>query len=808
MAYILKNTTGLINTRITDTGRQKLSQGNFNIAYFQVGDSELSYDTLPETYDQTETQILEPNYNSQNSVGVPSSNKQYIKYPLFVDGTTGSTYGIPFMDSQAYGVFNTAAPRGFFSGNTELPPVDWNAMTSSEYTISTNYIVQLSSLTGGTTITVVYSGCNTDIIRVPQEGDFITILYDGNGTSNCSCSNLPVPSSTPSPTPSNTPGVSTTPTPTPSASAGVCATPTPTPTPSCTFCVTPTPSKACPPSETAICLVPLNSCYSILTYRIVSVCNNQYTLDRPTPDYSSIGTSYYARTLVYPPTLTSLYDTVTPRPHWNDNVIDFESVCGIDEFDVNIWNMNIPWSENPAGLDPVFYDGYTTFTSKTYLGSKEYLGYTSDSGQTDTSSTYYKNSFDDEITVLPKEQKSIAIIHYTNNTIDSFYGEKFATEPYSDAGDSTGFARHFRLSIPWLMWHKSDSFCSGEIFYVDPEGFDELNLFTVNYIKSNKNEDMNNPGMRYYHLWDTHPGDDGYPNRIGKVFPDQKIVVIDDEEVVTAMSYKSNRNWTLPAPRVALVTPNTQGNNTNEGNGILSANTEYLYVTYMFGNAKHNTMHCNYYQKIQGPDLTNPCVVSVSQNVAVRFGPEFNNLTQVPTGITTVYSGYQADSLYILAQKVTGDTRPDPADWKLIDFTDKLTASTVYNYITQSGMTGNTFVISQEKYDDAPYYDLNDYLYLTPINYTGTSLNFGDEYYFYGNMETDIQATIYEMRYKINLGITEFQATSNPTWSFGSNLFVSEIGLYDSNKNLMVISKMQSPVKRQGIQQFLIKFDF
>ena len=44
MAYIIKNTSGLINTRVTDTGRQKLSEGNFRVAYFQVGDSEVSYD--------------------------------------------------------------------------------------------------------------------------------------------------------------------------------------------------------------------------------------------------------------------------------------------------------------------------------------------------------------------------------------------------------------------------------------------------------------------------------------------------------------------------------------------------------------------------------------------------------------------------------------------------------------------------------------------------------------------------------------------------------------------------------------------
>ena len=60
MAYILKNTSGLISTRITDTGRKKLSEGNFNITYFQVGDSEVSYNTLPLTYNQYDSFVLEP----------------------------------------------------------------------------------------------------------------------------------------------------------------------------------------------------------------------------------------------------------------------------------------------------------------------------------------------------------------------------------------------------------------------------------------------------------------------------------------------------------------------------------------------------------------------------------------------------------------------------------------------------------------------------------------------------------------------------------------------------------------------------
>ena len=85
---------------------------------------------------------------------------------------------------------------------------------------------------------------------------------------------------------------------------------------------------------------------------------------------------------------------------------------------------------------------------------------------------------------------------------------------------SITLARNFKVSLPWLMWHKSPNCCSGQTFYVDPAGFDGLDLFQLQYIKSLKNPDMNYPGIRYYNLWDTNPNDDGYPSRVGKVFPD------------------------------------------------------------------------------------------------------------------------------------------------------------------------------------------------------------------------------------------------------------------------------------------------
>ena len=928
MGFIIKNTAGLVNTRLTDIGREKLSQGNFNISYFQVGDSEVSYNTLPTSYNQFDTVILEPSFNAQNSSGIPQSNKSNVKYPYYVDGSAGNTYGIPFMDSQISPVFNRAVMRGFFTGNTSADTISWSALTNNFYAINDNYVVQMNSLVGTNKITLINNSSNSDSVREPAIGDIITIYYDGKGMEDSSCTYYTTPTPTPTSTFNPKPpplecnclifvgdgtsegsctfdyldcqgiiqtetyslsagtvvcssdpssvittckfvspiiggpctglgkeclilaGPNPTPTSTPTSSNSFpCDSPTPTPTPSKTPCLTPSTSRECPLPPPPDCLVDISSCYAMLTYKIVNICLGEITLDRPTPNFINVTNVCYGRVIVYPPNMTTIYDSITPSRHWNDNVINFESVCYTDEFDVKIWNMNIPWSENPAGLISSISKDYTNFGSIAYLGTKEYFGYASSSGQTDSSSTYYFNSFGDKINVKPEQQKAIGIIHYTNQTVDFFYGEKFALEPFdtSNPADTTGEARNFKVHIPWLMWHKNPDCCNGQTFWVDPPGFEDLNLFQVQYLQSTKNVDMNNPGMRYYHLWDTNANANGIPNRVGKVFPDDKLVIIDDEEIIAAMSYKSNRNWTLPSPKISLITPNTCGNDSSTVTGILTGLTESLYVTYRLSNTDlfTDSLHCNYYSFIQGPNID--CSPITSQNVAVRFGGEFGCLNQpfYPTTTTTtshysttttsttdpistttttydpvtttttsicpiycdVIQGFLANKFEILCQKVVGNARPNSSEWVAIDFTSQLASTMVNGYITQEGLTGNTFVITQQDYDNAPTYNLNTYIPLTPVGYTGTSLNFGDEYYFYGSLETDIQATIYEMKYKINLGQAEFQTTSNPTWSSGKPSFVSEIGLYDSNKNLMIISKMQSPVLRQGIQQFLIKFD-
>ena len=461
--------------------------------------------------------------------------------------------------------------------------------------------------------------------------------------------------------------------------------------------------------------------------------------------------------------------------------------------------MNIPWSESPAGLFNNTYEDYTKFGSVTYIGTKEYLGYQEPSGQTDTSEVFYYNSFDEKIVVQPQEQKCIGIVHYTNQSIDNVYGEKFATLPFDPQNptNQTGLARNFKITVPTLMWHKSTGNTMGETFYIDPPGYD---LCTPFYIQSKVNSDMNDPGIRYYHLWDLNPDSNNNLNRVGKVFPDQEIVIFDDEEICAAMSYKANRNWTLPAPQLSLLTPNACSPTSFVQSGLLNNPDEKLWVTYIFENTGFTeSFHCNYYSVISGPQIRQG---NVPQNVAIRFGEEFPFLVSGGT------SGFTATGLKILCQFVSGDTRPQPTQWRQIDFTSQLSTTLVGGgFIVTSGLTSQVFEISLNNYTGATTYNLANYISLPTLAQPNV-LNFGDEYYFYGNLETDIMATIYEMKYLVNLGNNQFTSTSNPTFVQGTQPFITEIGLYNSNKDLMVISKLQSPVKRQGIQQFVVKLDF
>ena len=260
MAYIIKNTSGLINTRLTDVGRRNISQGDFSISYFQIGDSEVSYKAVT-NYNQTNNDILMPAFNAKNDSGSPQSNKQNIKYPYYVQGGDGGTYGIPFLDNKIQPVYNSAGPKGFFvTGGTQG---SWTAQTSSAYTVTSNYQVDMTTLTGQTTIDIQLDPSFCNITSGTQSiNDYITLILDGNG----GCGDFGT-------------------------------------YPILTYRIQNIDPSTGTTGTTSFTL----------------------TLDRSVPDYTSIALSgNMARALIYPSGMTQLYDTITPAPYWQTDTLNFE----------------------------------------------------------------------------------------------------------------------------------------------------------------------------------------------------------------------------------------------------------------------------------------------------------------------------------------------------------------------------------------------------------------------------------------------------------------------------------------------------
>ena len=74
-----------------------------------------------------------------------------------------------------------------------------------------------------------------------------------------------------------------------------------------------------------------------------------------------------------------------------------------------------------------------------------------------------------------------------------------------------------------------------------------------------------------------------------------------------------------------------------------------------------------------------------------------------------------------------------------------------------------------------------------------------------GNVETDIKAIAYTTDLAINLPQNEFNSSTNETWNNTDIVAISEIGIYDANKNLVAIGKLNNPIqKNSGIARTIV----
>jgi hypothetical protein len=686
MSFIHNNETAHLLTRITNKGRQKIAQGDFNIVYFQVGDSEFDYNFSS----LDGTSLTSP----AQKIFTPLDKDATVKYPykLSESTVTGTTFGNPIQNSEVKVISNYMGPAGFVS-----------AYTGASIVCATSEI-NITKL-NGTTLLQVPTG-NTF-----SDAEFITILFD------------------------RLVGVDTT----------------------------------------------ISGYSNSLVFKIVSgttgATYDTLTLDRITPNMSAFSGTITVIGNKCDPFLSSV--TVDPL------------VCtpiGPDPEDQqDPWTLSIVWGTKPAGMDvPATIDeSLSGYTSNVFASTKEFLGYNTSSGQTVNSGTTITNTIGELIVVTPEEQHSLGIVYYDEINSDYEPEKYFKYEDYIGHTE-TADIEYFEVYIPFMLYHRNTGTTIGARFFMD----------TVDHYINSTASDTKQNKFKYRYLKDE------FGNNVGRVLVHNKTIIFDDQEIVAALEYKSNRRHTLPAPKVNLVPGNMKcGTNLSLIDPLMDGTTgQTMFLSYLFeitGQTGMTGMHCNYYSKLVGTTTTG--------DASIQFGP--NEFRYMSSGLTDYTEGFIANKFSILAQMVDTGDQPTTDGWKIIDFTSEIPGHTVGTFIDPVNIRNTMYILDSQQYDDAIRYDLEDYLGIFPDE-PSTLPEFGDKQPFPGSVKLVRSTDIQVMKFMINLPSGEFESTQNPSWTSGKIKRVTEVALLDSNKDVLVISKAGKPIVRSGTQVLEVKLDF
>jgi hypothetical protein len=537
-----------------------------------------------------------------------------------------------------------------------------------------------------------------------------------------------------------------------------------------------------------------------LWYKVVSfIDENTIQLDRPLPNYSFVTDLSKEATLFE-------YAKRETTEYLDFNVAWTEEFAG---FDVNLPRT---FAEGSRYLSTKEMFGYTSYehgdnyyscnpepttTTTTTICPPEFLSLDltreptvqlfSNVGVTGESWDYcssYVDSYGKEVYVYPDEQKFIGVIHYTK--WEDYYG----TGEWWKEFDS-----EFELNLPTLMYHRDGDNKMGHKFKMG-----SIN----NYVKSLVNDEMDSEGEVYFDLIDTTNNQ----NIVGKIFPHKQAIVIDDEEILMALSMKSNRNWTLPAPKAVRISSDADCIDSPDDVMLPKDLTKQVFISYMFYN-KNNKMYSApsaQYVRVD-PSGTDDF------DVAVSFKDGFNFLRDKI--ITDNNPGFQATNFYILVQQVDTKDKPSPDEWRYIEYTDSLNGFVGGN-ILSSHLTGTKFIVNSELYNNADAFNYRQ-LIGYPNQNERNNLIFGDEFMLMGDVTLNKQHSVYVMNYIVDLPSNKFIRSQNPTWDQDTDakkqdLYITEVALYNDDKDMVAIGKVSKPHKRKvdpaSNQVISVKLDF
>jgi hypothetical protein len=236
-------------------------------------------------------------------------------------------------------------------------------------------------------------------------------------------------------------------------------------------------------------------------YKIISVNgslqNNTLSVevDRDLPDFQIFqSNNFYSNCLIYPKynSILDFYGTDKLSDFWNFTDNDYIENILENTLITPIFNLTLFYPEKNTGF-------LSNFKIPNILQSYQYAG------------------FLEYISEYNKDKNLIyGIVHYTNTTPHNTIGESF----YKNTAE---------ILLPTIMWYKNKDNKLG------------LRLKCGDNIKR-----VTNHNLYYYDIID----ETGFI--VGKCFHELKIFLIEDQELLSALSFKSNRNWTLPPSNLTI----------------------------------------------------------------------------------------------------------------------------------------------------------------------------------------------------------------------------------------------------------------
>ncbi len=448
--------------------------------------------------------------------------------------------------------------------------------------------------------------------------------------------------------------------------------------------------------------------------------------------------------------------------------------------DTRVWNMNIIRTSSVEGTDSSI-SGYTSYGSIQYNGTKKYLGFSSDTRQ-------------------------IGVIHYTNEFTGNTYAEQLVEKTVV-------------LDIPNIMWHRNP----GSAGQVTDFGI-KLQDYAGSTIFDNASQ------TTYRELRDGSTDADFV---VGRVYHKIKMIVITDPELLTALTYKSNRSYTLPALNVdSSVSPNNSNStvtlDTSNTTGLLQSGYTY-YVTYIASSEPTyssgtsygypQALPCQYIQKIEGKEdsLGNPQYLRAFFNTS--FFPYLRNSAGLDSFSGT---GWNANKVQLLVNKVDTTLTPGtnfdniPTDgWRLMS--SGTTGNGLYTGATGSltidplNLAGFQFIVSQEDWNSGSTYVLDNAFY-DNNDISTNGLNFGSEAFFFGNITTAIMATTFKSVMTVLAPDPNYNTSTNSSFDglLDFDTYITEIGILNNDNVLVAVGKPTYPIKKNASRYlaFQLEIDF